>query len=140
MASFPQYLLVCALFVAVFICQACKLILIILIFLYQYFLYDYVTKILNATLYTTDGGVPFVIGHRGASSELPENTLPAFARALGYGVAGIETDLRLTKDGVIVLFHDEVTGLVPFPSFSSPRILKPSEIIALYGFFFVDRG
>lgn len=50
---------------------------------------------------------PFVIGHRGASGELPENTMPAFARALAYkGIAGIETDLRLSKDGVVVLIHD----------------------------------
>jgi glycerophosphoryl diester phosphodiesterase len=52
---------------------------------------------------------PFVIGHRGASGELPENTMPAFARALAYkGIAGIETDLRLSKDGVVVLIHDAV--------------------------------
>jgi glycerophosphoryl diester phosphodiesterase len=57
---------------------------------------------------------PFVIGHRGASAELPENTMPAFVRALSYaGIAGIETDLHLSKDGVVVLIHDDVLA---FPS------------------------
>jgi glycerophosphoryl diester phosphodiesterase len=46
-------------------------------------------------------------GHRGASAELPENTLPAFARALERGATAIETDAHLTSDGHLVLAHDE---------------------------------
>lgn len=50
---------------------------------------------------------PLVIGHRGASADFPENTLLAFLRALEVeSVAGIETDLRLSKDQVVVLLHD----------------------------------
>lgn len=45
-------------------------------------------------------------GHRGASAEQPENTLPAFRRALDAGATAIETDVRLTADGSIVLSHD----------------------------------
>mgnify|MGYP006973216875 FL=1 len=54
MASFPQYLLVCALFVAVFVCQACKLMIVIffLSFSINNFLFVFVAKILNANLYT----------------------------------------------------------------------------------------
>jgi len=48
-----------------------------------------------------------VFAHRGASLDHPENTLEAFAAALAQGATGIETDLRLTQDGVIVLVHDE---------------------------------
>lgn len=48
-----------------------------------------------------------VYAHRGASSELPENTLAAFARAVGYGVKGIELDVHLSADGVPVVIHDE---------------------------------
>ncbi len=45
--------------------------------------------------------------HRGLwSRELPENSLPAFAAAVKAGF-GIETDVRLTKDGVPIVFHDE---------------------------------
>ena len=49
---------------------------------------------------------PIVIGHRGASGELPENTLPAFERALSRGAAILETDVHLTRDGEVVLCHD----------------------------------
>ncbi len=52
--------------------------------------------------------------HRGASAYAPENTFAAFYKALEMGANGIETDIRQTRDGVIVLFHDEtlerVTG------------------------------
>jgi glycerophosphoryl diester phosphodiesterase len=49
-----------------------------------------------------------VVGHRGDSAHNPENTLISFQRAIEKGAAGIETDLRLTADGHIVLIHDEV--------------------------------
>ena len=47
-------------------------------------------------------------GHRGARGLAPENTLAGFARALEIGVTTLETDLAVTKDGVIVLSHDPV--------------------------------
>jgi glycerophosphoryl diester phosphodiesterase len=49
---------------------------------------------------------PIIYAHRGASKELPENTLAAFARALEVGADAIETDAHLTKDGRVVLAHD----------------------------------
>ncbi len=46
--------------------------------------------------------------HRGCSYQYPENTLPAFEAACKLpGIAGIELDIQLTKDGQIVVFHDE---------------------------------
>ncbi len=48
-----------------------------------------------------------VIGHRGAAGLAPENTYAGFDIALGLGVDGIETDVQKTKDGVLVLFHDD---------------------------------
>ncbi len=45
-------------------------------------------------------------GHRGASKELPENTLEAFARALAVGADAIETDVHVTSDGHVVVHHD----------------------------------
>lgn len=52
--------------------------------------------------------------HRGASSYAPENTMSAFRLGLAMGANGIETDVRRTKDDVLVLFHDDtimrVTG------------------------------
>src|SRR5580700_6228813 len=49
--------------------------------------------------------------HRGAAAELPENTLPAFVRALERGATAIETDCHLTKDGEVVLSHDPTVTL-----------------------------
>jgi glycerophosphoryl diester phosphodiesterase len=45
-------------------------------------------------------------GHRGARGLAPENTLPAFARALSIGVTTLEMDAGLTEDGVVVVAHD----------------------------------
>jgi glycerophosphoryl diester phosphodiesterase len=45
-------------------------------------------------------------GHRGARGLAPENTLPAFARALSIGVTTLELDCGLTEDGVVVVAHD----------------------------------
>jgi glycerophosphoryl diester phosphodiesterase len=45
-------------------------------------------------------------GHRGARGLAPENTLPAFARALSLGVTTLELDTGITKDGVVVISHD----------------------------------
>ncbi|CAM4108342.1 glycerophosphodiester phosphodiesterase [Paenibacillus alkaliterrae] len=53
--------------------------------------------------------------HRGASGYCPENTLAAFSKALELGATGIETDVQLTRDGQVVIIHDEsllrTTGL-----------------------------
>jgi glycerophosphoryl diester phosphodiesterase len=47
-------------------------------------------------------------GHRGARGLKPENTLPSFEAALDAGVSAVETDVRLSADGVPVLFHDDL--------------------------------
>lgn len=50
---------------------------------------------------------PLVWAHRGASGYAPENTLPAFKMAADMGADGVELDVQLTKDDVIVVCHDE---------------------------------
>ena len=45
--------------------------------------------------------------HRGASGNYPENTMIAFERGIALGATGIETDVQMTKDGKLVLIHDE---------------------------------
>ncbi|MHB2169546.1 glycerophosphodiester phosphodiesterase [Alsobacter sp. R-9] len=47
-----------------------------------------------------------VIAHRGASALAPENSTESFRAALTAGADAIETDVRLTRDGVVVCFHD----------------------------------
>ena len=49
---------------------------------------------------------PLILGHRGASSELHENTLEAFVRAAELGGDGVELDVRRTADGAMVVHHD----------------------------------
>lgn len=49
-----------------------------------------------------------VWAHRGASGYAPENTLDAFRKAIEMGADGIELDVQLTKDGTVVVIHDEV--------------------------------
>lgn len=77
-----------------------------------------------------DVPTPTVIGHRGASGELPENTLPAFERAVAQGAVILESDLHRTRDGVLVLFHDDLlerttdgTGRIADHSFAELRRL-----------------
>ena len=50
---------------------------------------------------------PLIWGHRGASGHAPENTLPAFKMAADMGADGVELDIQMTSDGVIVVCHDE---------------------------------
>ncbi|BAC92319.1 glycerophosphodiester phosphodiesterase [Gloeobacter violaceus] len=49
---------------------------------------------------------PLVIAHRGCRAQVPENTLPAFERALDLRVDGIEMDLHLSGDGQVLVSHD----------------------------------
>ena len=49
----------------------------------------------------------YELAHRGLSKSYPENTMLAFTRALEAGFDGIETDVQMTRDGVLVLCHDE---------------------------------
>lgn len=48
-----------------------------------------------------------IIAHRGARSLAPENTIEAFKKAIMLGVDAIEFDLNMTKDGEIIIFHDD---------------------------------
>jgi glycerophosphoryl diester phosphodiesterase len=50
---------------------------------------------------------PFrLYGHRGAAAHHPENTLRSFRAAVAAGVDALETDVRMTRDGQVVVFHD----------------------------------
>lgn len=48
-----------------------------------------------------------ILGHRGAAGTAPENTLISFAKGLEYGVDGFEFDVQLSRDGEVVICHDE---------------------------------
>ena len=51
--------------------------------------------------------MPKIIAHRGASAHAPENTIAAFQLALEQGADGIELDVMLSKDGKLVVIHDD---------------------------------
>lgn len=51
--------------------------------------------------------MPFVVAHRGAGSLAPENTLAAIRKGIELGVDFVEVDVRTTKDGELVLMHDD---------------------------------
>jgi glycerophosphoryl diester phosphodiesterase len=57
-------------------------------------------------------------GHRGARGLAPENTLAAFRRALDLGVTTLETDLGVTRDGVLVISHER---------FLNPDLVRTSD-------------
>ncbi|MDI9502965.1 MAG: glycerophosphodiester phosphodiesterase family protein [Peptoniphilaceae bacterium] len=58
--------------------------------------------------------------HRGASRDEPENTMAAFEKACKDGADGLEMDVQRTKDGELVVFHDEALGRLT----GDPRQLK----------------
>lgn len=93
---------------------------------------------------------PLVIVHRGATAFAPENSLEAYAAAMDYGADGVEVDVRRTRDGVLVLFHDDMLdrltdgfgplnlltlrdllGLRPEWAFGRLRSFRPTTFAAL---------
>ncbi len=68
-----------------------------------------------AWMMNSNMGTPLVMAHRGFSGIAPENTMPAFEKAIDAGFTAAELDVQMTKDGVIVVLHDRnlkrVTGV-----------------------------
>lgn len=62
----------------------------------------------NAQEFRADWPVNF--GHRGDSANAPENTLESFQRAVAAGAEGLELDAHMTRDGRIVVIHDNILG------------------------------
>lgn len=78
--------------------------------------------------------------HRGASSYTPENTLLAFYTGLLMGANGIETDVQMTKDGVLVLFHDDtITRLTGAPGSVSDYTLEELQQYTFENGGFTDK-
>jgi len=51
--------------------------------------------------------LPRIIGHRGVAGHAPENTLASIREAAAMGLMWVEFDVMMTKDGELVLIHDE---------------------------------
>jgi glycerophosphoryl diester phosphodiesterase len=54
--------------------------------------------------------IPRIIGHRGACAHAPENTLASIRKAAAQGVRWVEFDVRLAREGDLVLMHDDDVG------------------------------
>src|SRR5215469_16982173 len=54
-----------------------------------------------------EGGRVWVVGHRGAMGHSPENTMASFERGLELGADWIELDVHLSRDGALIVIHDE---------------------------------
>ena len=69
-------------------------------------------SLLLATFLPVVSAGPLIVAHRGASSDAPENTLPAFQLAWQQGADAIEGDFHLTRDRQVVCIHDKDTKRV----------------------------
>lgn len=85
---------------------------------------------------------PLVIGHRGASGYRPEHTRAAYELAITLGVDAIEPDIVATRDGVLVLRHEnEISGttdVAQHPQFADRRATKRVDGVSLTGWFTED--
>lgn len=81
---------------------------------------------------------PIAFAHRGGGLEAPENSLAAFARAIDLGFRYIETDVQLTGDGRLIIFHDDMldrltdgqgrVGALPWSAIAQARIAGQEPI------------
>lgn len=85
---------------------------------------------------------PLVIGHRGASGYRPEHTRSAYQLAFEQGADAVEPDLVATKDGVLVIRHEnEISGTTDVgshPEFADRRTTKTIDGVSLTGWFTED--
>jgi glycerophosphoryl diester phosphodiesterase len=88
-----------------------------------------------------DGPIPLAMAHRGGAIEHLENTMPAFEACVAMGYRYLETDVRVTADGVLVIFHDpglervtDATGRIeqlPWSAVAEARIGGREPILRL---------
>ncbi|WP_309064643.1 glycerophosphodiester phosphodiesterase family protein [Microbacterium sp.] len=85
---------------------------------------------------------PLVIGHRGAPGYRPEHSRSSYELALAMGVDAVEPDIVATKDGVLVIRHEnEISGTTDVaqrPEYAERRTTKRIDGVALTGWFTED--
>ena len=84
---------------------------------------DYMTTDVQADANRSDPNIKFpqAVGHRGYNAKYPENTMCSFKAAVEVGAHGLETDVHISKDGVVVLSH-----------VSYPRIISAKNCYSSY--------
>jgi glycerophosphoryl diester phosphodiesterase len=90
----------------------------------------------------SDSPRPLIIGHRGAPGYRPEHTRAAYRLAFALGVDAVEPDIVATRDGVLVLRHEnEISGttdVAEHPEFADRRTSKVIDGVKLTGWFTED--
>jgi glycerophosphoryl diester phosphodiesterase len=85
---------------------------------------------------------PLVFGHRGCSALRPEHTLASYAKAIADGADYIEPDLVISKDGILVIRHEneisETTDIARHPEFANRKTQKTIDGQVLTGWFTED--
>ncbi len=85
---------------------------------------------------------PTVIAHRGASGERPEHTRAAYDLAIEQGADFIEPDLVMTRDGHLVVRHEneisETTDVADRPEFAARRTTRDVDGVPISGWFTED--
>lgn len=85
---------------------------------------------------------PLVMGHRGCSALRPEHTLASYAKAIAEGADFIEPDLVVSKDGVLVVRHENdisaTTDVAAHPEFAGRRTTKTVDGTPVTGWFTED--
>lgn len=85
---------------------------------------------------------PLVIAHRGASGERPEHTRAAYERAIEQGADFIEPDLVMSKDGQLIVRHENeiggTTDVADHPGFADRRTTRTIDGVATAGWFTED--
>lgn len=85
---------------------------------------------------------PLIIAHRGASGERPEHTRAAYARAIEQGADYIEPDLVMSRDGVLIVRHENeiggTTDVAAHPEFADRRTTKTIDGQTVTGWFTED--
>lgn len=98
-----------------------------------------VAKIVEASWSATQ-----VVGHRGAASEAPENTLESFRRAIDAGAVATECDVHVSRDGRVVVMHDatldRTTSLSGLVAETDSATLRAAGIPFLEDVIGVTRG
>ncbi len=100
-----------------------------------------VAVLMTATL-SAAAGRPFVIAHRGASGYVPEHTLAGYFVAIQQGADYVEPDLVITRDGALVVRHENeiggTTDVASHPEFASRKTSKTIDGQPMTGWFTED--
>src|SRR5215470_17686897 len=98
--------------------------------------------VLMTASHSSDVGRPFVIAHRGASGYVPEHTLAGYFIAIQQGADYVEPDLVITRDGALVVRHENeiggTTDVASHPEFAARKTTKTLDGQPMTGWFTED--